>query len=133
MSMAGQHEFHSVGEHEALRVLLQAAKQAELAAVGPDRRRAFRTTRSLIGAARRLGFTLPVLAEMLEVTDGSVRNRTGPPLPILPSVFLALIPSGAVSPWTAEIRDLGHGSQREVDAVELLRWYLRTVGVDHAV
>jgi hypothetical protein len=114
-------------------VLLRAAKHAELAAVGSDRRGAFRTTRSLIGAARRLGFTLPVLAEMLEVTDGSVRNRTGPPLPVLPSVFIALIPSGAASPLTVAIRDLGHGSQREVDAVELLRWYLCTVGVDHAV
>jgi hypothetical protein len=131
--MTGQPGPYSVGQLEALRVLLQAAKEAELAAVGPDRRGAFRTTRSLIGAARRLGFTLPVLGEMLEVTEGSVRNRTGPPLSMLPSVFLALIPIGAVSPWTAGIRDLGHGSQREVDAVELLRWYLRTAGVVHAV
>ncbi|MBT1664940.1 hypothetical protein [Curtobacterium flaccumfaciens] len=122
---------HTVGQLEALRVLLQAAKEAEVAAVGPDRRGAFRTTRSLIGAARKLGFTLTVLAEMLEVTEGSVRNRTGPPLPMLPSVFLALIPSGAVSPWTAGIRDLDHGSQREVDAVELLRWYLRNTGGDN--
>lgn len=128
-SMTGHSEFHSVGEREALCVLLQAAKQAELTAVGPDRRGAFRTTRSLIGAARKLGFTLPVLAEMLEVTEGSVRNRTGPPLPMLPSVLLALIP-GAASPWTAEIRDLGHGTQREVDVVELLRWYLRNTGGD---
>lgn len=111
-------------------MLLQAAKQAELTAVGPDRRGAFRTTRSLIGAARKLGFTLTVLAEMLEVTEGSVRNRTGPTLPMLPSVFLALIPSGAASPWTAAIRDLGHGSQREVDVVELLRWYIRNTGRD---
>lgn len=131
-SMTGQPEFHSVGEHEALRVLLQAAKRVEMTAVGPGRRVAFRNTRSLIGAARKLGFTLTVLAEMLEATEGSVRNRTGPPLPILPSAFLALIPSAVVSPWTVEIRDPGHGSQREVDAVELLRWYLRTVGADHA-
>lgn len=72
-----------------------------------------------------------MLAEVLEVTEGSVRNRTGPPLPILPSVFLALIPSGAASPWTAEVRDPGHGSQREVDAVELLRWYLLNTGGDN--
>jgi hypothetical protein len=130
--MTGPSKSHTAGQIEALRVLLQAAKQTELTAVGPDRRGAFRTTRSLIGAARKLGFTLPVLAEMLEVTEGSVRNRTGPPLPILPSAFLALIPSGAASPWTAGIRDLGHGSQREIDAVEMLRWYLHTDGADHA-
>lgn len=131
LSMTGQPEPHTAGQLEALRVLLQAAKQTELTAVGPDRRSAFRTTRSLVGAARRLGFTLTVLADMLEVTEGSVRNRTGPPLPMLPSVFLALIPSGAASPWTAGIRDLGHGSQREVDAVELLRCYILNTGGDN--
>jgi hypothetical protein len=126
--MTSPPEPRSVAEHDALRTLLQAAKQAELAATGPARRIAFRNTRSLIGAAHELGFTHAVLAEMLEVTEGSVRTRTGPPLPILPRVFLTLIPAALVPPWTAEIRDPGHGSEREVDMLVLLRWYLLQTG-----
>lgn len=131
--MAAQPPSRTVAEHAAVCALLQQAKRAEGAATGSSRRVAFRTTRSLIGAAHRLGFSQEALAEMLEVSTGSVRARTGPPLPVLPSTFLALIPEPTASLWAAGIRDPARGSEREVDVLELLRWYLRTVGVDHAV
>ncbi|MDR6170435.1 hypothetical protein QE359_001464 [Curtobacterium sp. SORGH_AS776] len=118
----------SIAEHEALRALLRAAKQAELAAIGPTRRIAFRNTRSLIGAAHELGFTHAVLAAMLEVTEGSVRTRTGPPLPILPSAFLALTPAAFGSPWAVGVRGPSHGSERQVNMLVLLRWYLLHAG-----
>jgi hypothetical protein len=128
LTMPEQPDPASVADYDALRALLQAAKRAEMTAVGPGRRVAFRNTRSLIGAAHELGFPQAALAEMLNVTEGSVRLRTGPPLPILPSAFLALVPAAAVSPWTAGIRDPGHGSEREVDVLVLLRWYLLQAG-----
>lgn len=124
----GGQEARSVLEHEALCALLQAAQRADVEAVGSIRRVAFRNTRSLLGAADELGFTRAALAAILEVTEGSVRLRTGPPLPILPSAFLALIPDATGSRWTAGIRDSGRGSEREIDVVVLLRWYLLQTG-----
>lgn len=106
-------------EHAALRALLLNAKQAEVAATGFARRETFRATRSLLAAARALGFTVPALAEMLSVRDDSVKTRSNVIAPIPRSQFVALIP--ALS--EAQPDRAGWGDQLE-DPVQLLAAYL---------
>jgi len=115
-------------EHQALRVLLLAAKKAEAAATGPDRREVFRMTRSLLAAARTIGFTLRDLAELTGVSQGSLRSRSSVLAPIPRARFLALIPDDA--PTIAARADApAHPGE---DPVELLTWYLGSAPTNFA-
>lgn len=107
-------------EHDALRVLFTAAKHAETTATGQDRRPAHRLTRSLLAAARVLGFTLDDLAKLTGVTADSVRARSGVLDPVPRSRFLALLPEIA----DAELPALSPAADPAEDPVELLTWYL---------
>lgn len=79
-------------EHAALRTLLLNAKRAETIARGSARRESFRRTRSLLAAARALGFTVPALAEMLSVRDYSIGTRSNV-ITLMPrALFAELIP-----------------------------------------
>lgn len=109
----------TVEEHTALRVLLAHAQEAEAAAAGASRRDAFRVTRSLLAAARALGFTLPALSDMLGITAGSLRNRSEILTPIPRSRFLAILPDHTSVGGTATIED-----DELEDPVVLLESYL---------
>ena len=107
-------------EYQALRVLLLAAKEAETEATGPDRREVFRMTRSLLAAARTIGFTLRDLAELTGVSQGSLRSRSNVLTPIPRARFLALVPDNA----TAILTRVDAPAYPGEDPVELLTWYL---------
>jgi hypothetical protein len=110
--------------HAALAELLRAAQRVEAAASGPDRRIAFRNTRSLIGAARRLGFTFPAMGLMLGTSEGSARNRSQP-WPLQPSAFRALIPPEHLPATDALLADLD--PEPTVDVVTMLDRYLGAI------
>ena len=55
--------------------VLQRAHCAELAAVGTERREAWRTTGELLGAAMVAGYSSQVLARCLGVSRESIRTR----------------------------------------------------------
>jgi len=55
--------------------VLKRAHAAELAAIGPNRIPAFRTTRALLGGACALGYRPAQLAEWLGMRTGTLRNR----------------------------------------------------------
>jgi hypothetical protein len=110
--------------HAALADLLHAAQDAEATASGPDRRIAFRHTRSLIGAARRLGFTYPALADMLGTSESAARSRTDRPWPIQPSAFRALIPPERLP--TTGVLFADFDAEHTVDLVAMLDQYLST-------
>jgi hypothetical protein len=110
--------------HVALAELLHAALRVEAAATGPDRRIAFRNTRSLIGAARRLGFTFAALGLMLGTSEGSARTRSQQPWPMHPSTFRALVPPERLPAAGALLAD--SGPEPMVDAVAMLDQYLST-------
>ncbi|MET3452603.1 hypothetical protein [Curtobacterium sp. 1544] len=116
----------SARERAALQVLLLAATETEHTSFGSSRRDAFRTTRSLIAAARVLGFTLADLATMLGVSEGSVRNRSSVLTPILPSTFLNLVPTLKPVAAAAGLWDPESMLERPVDPRELVTWYLST-------
>jgi hypothetical protein len=104
-------------DRAALRQLLLAARDAEVQASGPALREAYRTSRSLIAAAVILGFTFSELAEMLDVTVGSVRNRSNILHPIPRASFAALV-TATDDRLTIAV------SERREDPVQLLTWYL---------
>ena len=108
-------------EHQTLRVLLLAAKKAEAAATGPDRREVFRMTRSLLAAARTIGFTLRDLAELTGVSQDSLRSRSKVLAPIPRARFLALVPDASTPSARADA-----AACPGEDPVELLTWYLGT-------
>jgi hypothetical protein len=112
--------------HVALAELLHAAQRVETAASGPDRRIAFRNTRSLIGAARRLGFTFLAMGLMLGTSEGSARNRSQRPWPMQPSEFHALVPQEHLPAVRALFADLD--VEPRVDLVVMLEHYLSAVG-----
>lgn len=60
-----------------LAAALAAAHAAELVATGSQRRFAFRVTRTLLGGARRAGYTPAQLAALLDVSIASVQTRGG--------------------------------------------------------
>lgn len=113
-------------ERATLGVLLQAATTAEQTVGGPAQREAYRTTRSLLAAARALGFTLADLAMLLSVTDGAVRTRSGVLIPIAPSTFLALVPTLEPEAAAAGIWDPEPLEETPVDPRTLIAWYLAT-------
>ncbi|WP_419766651.1 hypothetical protein [Curtobacterium flaccumfaciens] len=121
----------SARERAALQILLLAATETEHTSFGSSRRDAFRTTRSLIAAARVLGFTLADLATMLGVSEGSVRNRSSVLTPILPSTFLSLVPTLQAVAAAAGLWDPESTRARPADPRELLAWYL-SVSTDGA-
>lgn len=114
----------SAREHAALRMLLQASTASEQAARGPERRDVYRTTRSLIAAARALGFSLPDLSAMLGVSRGSVRNRSSVMAPVLPSAFVALVPNLKPEAAAAGLWDPEPLEEEPSDPRELIAWYL---------
>jgi hypothetical protein len=122
-----EHALPTPAAHAALADLLHAAQGAEAAASGPGRRVAFRHTRSLIGAARRLGFTYPALADMLGTSESAARSRTDRPWPIQPSAFRALIPPAHLSTTTSLFADLD--PDHAVDLVAMLDHYLSTFDI----
>jgi hypothetical protein len=111
--------------HVALAELLHAAQRIEAASSGPDRRVAFRNTRSLIGAARRLGFTFPELGLMLGTSEGSARTRSQQPSPMQPSAFRALVPPEHLPATDALLADFD--PEPTVDVVTMLEHYLNAI------
>jgi hypothetical protein len=55
--------------------LLRSSQAAELAAAGPQRRVAWRTTRQLLGAVIEAGYPASVVARCLNISAGEVRAR----------------------------------------------------------
>lgn len=106
-------------EHHALQQLLQAAKHAEHTVPSGDRRSAYRTTRSLLAAARMLGFTVPELATITGVGVESVRNRSNALHSVARARFNRLIQGDVPAPVADD----------EEDPVTLLSWYLSAVFV----
>ncbi|MBD8464700.1 hypothetical protein ACQ3HE_12600 [Plantibacter auratus] len=82
-------------------VLLQTAIDAEQAAIGHQRRSAFRTTRYVIGALIAAGTAPAVIAALTGTVEGSVRSRATPGGIIAPEHFalLARIPSTEIRHW----------------------------------
>jgi hypothetical protein len=76
-------------------------------------------TRSLLAAARALGFTVPALAQMVSVQDASVKPRSNVITSIPRSQFVTLIP--AVTDTQPD--RAGWRNQLE-DPVQLLAEYL---------
>lgn len=79
------------GVERALSALLQRARRAEDETSGPNRRRAFRNTRHLLGGMRALGIPTHVLADALDVTVQSARARARTDGPIRLDDFRQLI------------------------------------------
>jgi len=109
-------------ELQALGKLLATAKHAETTATGSSRREAFRATRSLLAAARVLGFTVSELAALTGVSEGSVRNRSNRLAPMSPRRFYSLLPE-----HDQGVLDTLPGAER--DPVQLLTEYLGAVFV----
>lgn len=61
--------------HPRLEAVLRRLQAAERAAVGEDRRPAFKLTREVLGASVRLGVPTPVLAACMGTSRASLRNR----------------------------------------------------------
>lgn len=61
--------------HPRLRALLHRVQAAEVTAVGAHRRPTLRLMREVLGAAVRLGIPIDLLAECLDRSRSSVRNR----------------------------------------------------------
>lgn len=70
-----EHHHRPPGLPKHVRLVLHAAQTAEQAVTGPDRRRAFETTRILLGGALDAGYTIQAISDCLGVRRESVKSR----------------------------------------------------------